>query len=119
MSDLKFRVTTAGTLAAAMLLAAPALAVAQDQPYDGTAACPAVEEDERIVVTGSRIKRDRDSIRPYPTRVVMGQDFGMVGAASTADGLRRAPMMSGENYDRNYRDTNNSFTEERCAPQPE
>ena len=98
--------------AAAVMLAAPGVAIAQDnpqgsqasqnRPYDGQKACEN-PEDEMITITGSRIKRKRGDARPYPTRIVDGSDFALVGASSTGDALARAPSYSGAYYDRHMR----------------
>lgn len=119
MFDLKLRVNSVAAMAAATLLAAPALAAAQDRPYGGHD-CPVAEEDEMVSVTGSRIKRSRDQVRPYPTQVVIGQDFGAVGASNTGEAYRGAPGMSGEHFDRRYRGAEDSLTDQRgCGDDPQ
>ncbi|GAB4521130.1 MAG: hypothetical protein Tsb0010_05390 [Parvularculaceae bacterium] len=119
MFDPKFRVNSVAAMAAATLLAAPALAAAQDQPYGGND-CPVAEEDEMVTVTGSRIKRRKDQVRPYPTRVTLGEDFAGHGASNTGEAFRGAPGMSGEHFDRRYRGTEESLTDQRrCGEDPQ
>ena len=86
-------------LAAAMLVAGPALAqpstTLPDEPTDDAAtAAQGQETEESIVVTGSRIRRDpldQDS----PVTFVDREDIDRTGLSSTADVLQRLPSSGG------------------------
>lgn len=73
-------------LSTALYLALPAPAWAQDQ-------APAQEEEE-IVVTGSRILRD-PLTNAAPVADITGEDIDRTGLASTADILQRQPFSGG------------------------
>ena len=83
---------SAGTLATALLLAAPG-AAAQAAP-EQTAAETAAETGNDIVVTGSRIRRDPLD-NPSPVVTVDEAAIAKTGLSSIADVLQRIPASSG------------------------
>jgi iron complex outermembrane recepter protein len=81
----------ASSLAAAPVLAQPST-TAPDQPVDPAATTP--QEQESIVITGSRIRRnplDQDQ----PVVFVDSEDIAKTGLTSTADVLQRLPSSGG------------------------
>ena len=77
----------------AFLLAAvsamPFAAQAQDAPDQ-----EAVEEEERIVVTGSRISRDPNIGSPAPILALDAEELTQTGGADVVDVLRDIPALS-------------------------
>lgn len=83
-------------LAAALMVSAlaPAVAHAQDQVADQATDSDTVTEDEnRIVVTGSRIARDPNAAAPLPVSTLDAEDFRNFGATDVTAALRQIPAL--------------------------
>ena len=89
--DKKFLLAT--TFIAGFAMAAPSLAMAQQQPAAQTAE---EEEDdvETVVVTGSRIRRDEFS-SSAPVQVITGEQATLEGLVDTAELLQQSTIASG------------------------
>jgi iron complex outermembrane recepter protein len=85
---MRFKPSAAALLSVSMIaLAAPA--AAQDQ----AAAAPALEEAETIIVTGSRLARDLNSIAPLPVSTVTASDLRAAGNVDATATLRQIPAL--------------------------
>lgn len=77
-----------GAATAAIALAAPGAALAQDAE-DDAAAQPA----ETITITGTRIARDPNLVAPVPVQSVAEDDFRLSGQLGMAETLARLPAL--------------------------
>jgi iron complex outermembrane receptor protein len=93
----KLRLGGAHLVIAALSLAGPAFAqpstTTPDEPLE-EAATAAAQEDEAIVVTGSRIRRDPLD-QDQPVTFVDSEDIERTGLSSAADVLQRLPSSGG------------------------
>jgi iron complex outermembrane receptor protein len=87
---MRFHRPAAALLGVSMLaLCAPAAAQEQTAAADA----PAAEEAETIIVTGSRLARDLNSIAPTPVSTVTAADFRAAGNIDATATLRQVPAL--------------------------
>ena len=90
--DKKFLLAT--TFIAGFAMAAPSLAMAQQQPAAQAQASDEDDEVEEVVVTGSRIRRDEFS-STAPVQVITGEQATLEGLVDTAELLQQSTIASG------------------------
>lgn len=83
-----YRPATALLGVSLIALAAPAMA--QEQVAE---AAPSLDEAETIIVTGSRLARDLNSIAPTPVSTVTAADFRAAGNIDATATLRQVPAL--------------------------